>query len=73
MPGTPRQNGVTERQNHILKDMVRSMIPHTTLPESLYSDALKMVVYLLKTVTKTHMSYELKNLSVLGIYMFGVV
>ena len=56
---TPRQNGVTERRNHTLKNMVRSMITHTTLPESLWSEALKKtVVYLLnripsKTVTKT--------------------
>jgi len=62
MPGTPRQNGVAERQNSTLKDMVRSMIAYTTLLESLLSKALKTTVYLLnrvpsKTVTKT--PYEL--------------
>jgi len=62
MLGTPHQNGIVERQNHTLKDMVRSMIAHTTLPESLWSEALKTIVYLLhrvprKTVTKT--LYEL--------------
>ena len=35
MPGTPSQNGVAERRNCTLKDMVRSMISHSTLPESL--------------------------------------
>ena len=30
-----RQNGIAERWNHILNDMVRSIIAHTTLPESL--------------------------------------
>ena len=35
MPGTPRQNGVIERQNCIVKDMIRSMIAHTTLAKSL--------------------------------------
>jgi len=45
--------------------MVKSMIAHTTLPESLWSEALKTAIYLLnrvprKTVTKTHMSYELE-------------
>ena len=35
MRGKPRQNGVTERRNLTLKDMVRSMIAHTTLPELL--------------------------------------
>ena len=32
MSGTPSQNGVTERRNRTLKDMVRSMISHSTLP-----------------------------------------
>ncbi|KAL6329146.1 hypothetical protein AAG906_011599 [Vitis piasezkii] len=36
MLGTPSQNGVAERQNRTLKDMVRSMISHSTLPESLW-------------------------------------
>jgi len=35
MSGTPHQNGITERQNHTLKDVVRSMITYTILPESL--------------------------------------
>ena len=78
MSGTPRQNGVTERRNCILKDIVRSMITLTTLPESLWSEALKTIIYLLnklpsKIVTKTHISYGLRDLSVLGTYMFGVV
>ena len=32
MTGTPSQNGVVERRNRTLKDMVRSMITHSTLP-----------------------------------------
>ncbi|KAL5755315.1 hypothetical protein ACOSP7_023535 [Xanthoceras sorbifolium] len=35
MPGSPSMNGVAERRNRTLKDMVRSMISHSTLPESL--------------------------------------
>ena len=31
MLGTPSQNGVAERRNRTLKDMVRSMISHSTL------------------------------------------
>ena len=62
MLGIPRQNGVAERWNHTLKDMVRSMIAHTTVPESLWNKALNTVIYLLnrepsKTVTK--IPYEL--------------
>ena len=62
MPGTPNQNGVAERRNRTLKDMVRSMISHSSLPNSLWSEALKTAVYILnrvpsKAVNKT--SYEL--------------
>ena len=59
---TPRQNGIAERRNRTLKDMVRSIIAHTTLSESLWSEALKMVVYLLNRVpskTVTKILYEL--------------
>jgi len=36
MSGSPSMNGVTKRRNMTLKDMVRSMIRHSTLPESLW-------------------------------------
>ena len=36
MSGTSSQNGVAERRNRTLKDIVRSMITHSTLPESLW-------------------------------------
>jgi len=35
MPGKLSMNGVAERRKQNLKDMVRSMISHSTLPESL--------------------------------------
>jgi len=62
MPGKPSMNGVAERRNQTLKDMVRSMISHSTLPESLWEEALKTAVYILnrvpsKAVNKT--PYEL--------------
>ena len=50
MSGTPSQNGVAERQNHTHKDMVRSMISHSTLPESLWGEAVKTAVYILNRV-----------------------
>ena len=34
MPGSPSMNGVAERRNKTLKDMVRSMISHFNLPIS---------------------------------------
>ena len=50
MPGTPQQNGMAERQNRILMDMVRSMISNSSLPKSLWTYALKTTVYLLNRI-----------------------
>ena len=50
MLGTPTMNGVAERQNRTLKEMVRSMISHSTLPESLWGEALKTAAYILNRV-----------------------
>lgn len=50
MPGTPQQNGVVERRNRTLMDMVRSMLSNSALPKSLWMEALKTDVYLLNRV-----------------------
>ena len=62
MPGTPQQNGVAERRNRTLMDMVRCMMSHSTLPDFLWGEALKTAAYILnqvpsKSVSKT--PYEL--------------
>ena len=62
MPGTPQQNGVAERRNRTLMDMVRSMMNNSSVPVSLWMYALRTVAYLLnripsKAVPKT--PYEL--------------
>ena len=62
MPGTPQQNGVAERRNRTLLDMVRCMLTHSSLPDFLWGDALRTAVYILnqvpsKSVPKT--PYEL--------------
>jgi hypothetical protein len=62
MPGEPQQNGVAERHNRTLMDMVRSMISYYMLPVSLWMEALKTAIYILngvpsKSVPKT--PYEL--------------
>ena len=43
-------NGVAERRNRTLKDMVRSMISHSNLPISLWGEALKTAAYILNRV-----------------------
>ena len=50
MPSTPQQNGVSERRNKTLMDMVRSMLINSTLPVSLWMHALKTAMYLLNEV-----------------------
>ena len=62
MLGKPSMNGVVEQRNRTLKDMVRSMVSHSSLPESLWGEALKTTTYILnrvssKAVNKT--PYEL--------------
>ena len=57
-PGTPQQNGVSERRNRTLLDMVRSMLSYSSLPESFWGYALETVAYILnlapsKSVSKT--------------------
>ena len=46
MSGSPDQNGVVERRNRTLLDMVKSMLSSSKLP----NEALKMAVYILNQV-----------------------
>jgi hypothetical protein len=62
MSGDPRQNGVAERHNRTLIDMVRSMICNTILPECLWSEALKTATHVLNRVPSKYVpttSYKL--------------
>ena len=49
-PGTPQQNGVAERRNRTLLDMVRSMMSYSSLPISFWGYALQTAVYILNVV-----------------------
>ena len=49
-PGEPQQNGVAERRNRTLMDMVCSMISYSTLPLSLWMEALKTAIHILNRV-----------------------
>ena len=46
-PGTPQHDGVPERHNHTLLDMVRSMMSLTDLPLSFWGYALETVAFTL--------------------------
>ena len=50
MPGTPQQNGVAERRNLTLMEMVRSMMSYSSVPISLWGEALKTAMYILNRV-----------------------
>ncbi|RRC79072.1 hypothetical protein EH999_23675 [Escherichia coli] len=61
-PYTPQMNGVSERRNRTLLDMVRSMMCRSTLPVSFWGHALETAAHILnraptKSVEKT--PYEL--------------
>ncbi|GKA74453.1 retrotransposon protein, putative, ty1-copia subclass [Tanacetum coccineum] len=49
-PYTPQHNGVSERRNHTLLDMVRSMMNLTTLPLSFWDYALESATRILNMV-----------------------
>ena len=50
MPGSPEQNGVAERRNRTLKDMMRSMMSRSNLHEYLWGGAIKTANYILNRV-----------------------
>ena len=47
-PGTPQRNGVSERRNRTLLDMVRSMMSLIGLPLSFWGYALEIAAFTLK-------------------------
>ena len=49
-PHTPQLNGVSERRNRTLLDMIRSMMSHTTLPISFWGYALETAIHILNRV-----------------------
>ena len=57
-PGIPQQNGVSERRNRILLDMVQSMMSFARLLDSFWGYAVETAAYILnmvpfKSVSKT--------------------
>uniref|UniRef100_A0A2N9HFT4 Integrase catalytic domain-containing protein n=1 Tax=Fagus sylvatica TaxID=28930 RepID=A0A2N9HFT4_FAGSY len=53
---TPQQNGVAERRNRTLLDMVRSMMAQANLPISFWGDALLTATYILNRVPSQSVS-----------------
>ena len=62
-PGEPQQNGVAEKRNRTLMDMVRSMLSYSTLPVGLWMEALKtpftyLTEYQVSQCPKLRMNYR---------------
>ncbi|KAJ9566373.1 hypothetical protein OSB04_002339 [Centaurea solstitialis] len=61
-PYTPQMNGVSERRNRTLLDMVRTMMCHSTLPMSFWGHALETAAHILNrapTKSVENSPYEL--------------
>nr|GEU83754.1 hypothetical protein [Tanacetum cinerariifolium] len=57
-PYTPQHNGVSDRRNRTLLDMVRSMMSQTTLPKSFLDYALETAARIHNMVCKIHEKYR---------------
>ena len=51
VPYSPHQNGVAERLNRTLVELVRSMLHHKSLPKHFWAEALAVAVYVRNRVT----------------------
>lgn len=49
-PYTPQQNGVAERKNRVLKEMVNAMLSYSGLSEGFWGEAMLTTCYLLNRV-----------------------
>ena len=70
-PGTPQQNGVSERRNRTLLDMVRSMLSYSSLPESFWGYALETAAYILNLVPSLYMVRSMLSYSSLPESLWG--
>ena len=50
-PRTPQQNGVVERKNRTLKEMVRTMLYENNLPKYFWGEAINTACYILNRVS----------------------
>ncbi|GJT78959.1 zinc finger, CCHC-type containing protein [Tanacetum coccineum] len=80
-PYTPQQNGISERKNKVLKEMVNSMLSYSGLSQGFWGEAMLTACYLLNRVpNKRNMitPYELwtkrkPNLNYLGVWGYRAV
>ena len=59
----PHQNGVSERMNRTLMDLVRSMLQAKQLPEEFWAEALSTAVYITNRATSPWKRIKLRTIS----------
>ena len=61
IPGTPQQNGVTERMNRTLNERARSMRLYVGLPKTFWADAVNIAAYLINRGPSVPMEFRLSE------------
>ncbi|GJU05782.1 retrotransposon protein, putative, ty1-copia subclass [Tanacetum coccineum] len=61
-PYTPQHNGVSERRNRTLLDMVRSMMSQTTLPKSFWDYALETAARILNVQLRCPQGHDIPQI-----------
>eukprot|EP00171_Calliarthron_tuberculosum_P012272 IDg12272t1 len=55
---TPQQNGVAERMNRTLKDLVRAMLLHKNVLEEFWADSVVIAAYIRNRTTSQGLPYD---------------
>ena len=67
-PYTPQQNGVAERKNRHLLDVIRTLLLESSVPSTFWVEALSMIVYLIIIIIPTTLICILLVVFVLSIF-----
>ncbi|KAL5777431.1 hypothetical protein ACOSP7_010357 [Xanthoceras sorbifolium] len=65
-PYTPQQNGVVERKNRHLLDMVRTLLIESSVPSKFWVEALSIAVYLINRLPTQTLQYDSPYLHLFG-------
>jgi transposase InsO family protein len=60
-PYTPQHNGLAERKNRTLVDMVNAMLLNAKLPNNLWGEALLHVTFIIEYYLKNQMFLPVKH------------
>ena len=66
-PYTPQQNGVAERKNRHLLDVVRTLLIESSVPTKFWVEALSTAVYLINRLPTVTLNYDSPYLCLFGI------